>query len=356
MSNGSKDTNGNEVPPSVSEIRKRFDPKMTVTKLPANESKYSSKTAVDQYLTQLKNCENGTSGYTKILLKDDQPVPVHQPSVEKNGLNGKWEIGSSSSRSNSNSDISISKTLSEPASLSKPVVEVNNDMSVSLTAKLPDRLASIKSQLDPNNPIGKILEKSTVIQVENGDADSTERRRLRNSPEISKKEALKNDIEKQGIKTPKHTSNFASYIPISQPIVSGTASPKKDDTVDVTTEKKEDKDESQKPLKYIDSEDRSLLDNDVESPTGTGFENKTFEHENYLKKRSVDSKEKELTNAEEAKPMDTSTESTLSEPNEDDSSPETSTSRRLSSKDYDDIRAVSTYEHFCWHRRFSQKD
>ncbi|CAG9135075.1 unnamed protein product [Plutella xylostella] len=355
MTNGVKDTNGNEVPPSVSEIRKRFDPKMTVTKLPANESKYSSKTAVDQYLTQLKNCENGTSGYTKILPKDEQPVPVHQPSVEKNGIGHKWEVGSSSSRSNSNSDLSISKTLSEPVSLARPVVEKSNDMSVSFNAKLPsDRLASIKSQLDPNNPIGKILEKSTVIQVENGDADAKERKRLSRSPEVtvnSKKESLKNDIEKQGIKTPKHTSNFASYIQISQPVASGSSTPKTrliEVTTSIDEDPKPEPKESQKSrnrIKYIDSEtddSRDLLDNEVESPSGTGFENKTFEHENYLKKRSEDLevKEKDLqTNGDEVdlKPMETSTESTISDPAEDLSPDSPSSRRKLNIKDYDDI-------------------
>ncbi|XP_061727829.1 ubiquitin carboxyl-terminal hydrolase 37-like [Cydia pomonella] len=313
MTNGNKDSNGNEVP-SVLEIRKRFDPKMTVTKLPANDSRYSK--TVDHYLNQLKDVENGT-GYTKVVPKDEKPVPVH--SYEKNGFN-KWD--SSSSRSNSNSDLSLSKTTSEPTSLAKPAVE-KNGMSTSLTTKLPyDRIASIKSQLDPNNPIGKILEKSTVIHVENGDDD----RLKRNSPEITPKlKEIKNDIEKQ-VKTP-HTSNFASYIQISQPIASGTS-------------KKEDEEprKSKPSLKYIDSEeDRLVLDNDIDSPSGTGFENKTFEHENFLKKRS-ENLESEIEDG--IKSMETSTESTVSEPTED-SSPDTPSSRRkiLDAKDIEDIKA-----------------
>ncbi|XP_063545593.1 uncharacterized protein LOC134753599 [Cydia strobilella] len=313
MTNGNKDSNGNEVP-SVSEIRKRFDPKMTVTKLPANDSRYSK--TVDHYLNQLKDVENGT-GYTKVVPKDEKPVPVH--SYEKNGFN-KWDF--SSSRSNSNSDLSLSKTTSEPTSLAKPTVE-KNGMSTSLTIKLPyDRIASIKSQLDPNNPIGKILEKSTVIHVENGDDD----RLKRNSPEITPKlKEIKNDIEKQ-VKVP-HTSNFASYIQISQPIASGTS-------------KKEDEEprKSKPSLKYIDSEeDRLVLDNDIDSPSGTGFENKTFEHENFLKKRS-ENLESEIEDG--IKSMETSTESTVSEPTED-SSPDTPSSRRkiLDAKDIEDIRA-----------------
>ncbi|XP_013176656.1 PREDICTED: ubiquitin carboxyl-terminal hydrolase 2-like [Papilio xuthus] len=346
ISNGIRDSNGNEVP-TVSEIRRRFDPKMTVTKLPTNDSRLSAKTSVEQYLSQLKECENGSSGYTKAVSKEDQPVPVHLPYVEKNGLSHRWEIGSSSSRSNSNSDLSISKTISEPVSLAKPKID-NTNMSISFTAKLPsERLASIKCQLDPNNPIGKILEKSTVIQVSNGDI---ERKKLaRCSPEVKVKESLKNDIEKQ-VKAPKHTSNFASYIQISQPIASGTSTPKISKQIDLNnindeltqaelTIKPETK-KSKVNLKYIDSEleDRLALE-EVESPSGTGFENKTFEHENYLKKRSekeVDEKEPE----DGVKSMETSTESTISEPTED-SSPETPSSRRriLDIKDYEDIKA-----------------
>lgn len=341
MSNGAKDNNGNEVP-SVSEIRKRFDPKMTVTKLPANDARYSPKTSVEQYLSQLKDCENGTVGYTKILPKDDKPVPVHQPYAEKNGVNHRWEVGSSSSRSNSNSDLSISKTISEPGCLAKPVADKNN-MSTSLTSKLPsDRLASIKSQLDPNNPIGKILEKSTVIQVENGDVDY---KKIRSSPEVLiKKETMKNDIEKQVTKTPKHTSNFASYIQISQPIASGTSTPKQKETNHEEAKSDEPR-RSKVNLKYIDSEsaqdDRLVLDNDIESPSGTGFENKTFEHENYLKKRTEKSESEDAHIEDGVKSMETSTESTLSEPTED-SSPDTPSARRkILDKDLDDIKAVS---------------
>ncbi|KAI5640106.1 ubiquitin carboxyl-terminal hydrolase domain-containing protein [Phthorimaea operculella] len=267
MTNGIKDSNGNEVP-SVSEIRKRFDQKMTVTKLPANESKYG-KSSVEQYLNQLKNCENGTVGYTKVV-QEDRPVPVHLP-YEKNGLS-KWEASSSSSRSNSNSDLSISKTISEPVSLSKPYVEKNGSMSTSLTSKLPsDRLASIKSQLDPNNPIGKILEKSTVIQVENGEDKKAEK--------FDKVKDIKNGIEKQ-VKAPKHTSNFASYIQISQPIASGTSSPKTSKQVELNNiineelskndVKPSESRSSKVKLKYIDSEDdRSILDSEIDSPPGT---------------------------------------------------------------------------------------
>ncbi|KAJ8706411.1 hypothetical protein PYW08_011037 [Mythimna loreyi] len=331
MLNGVKDTNGNEVP-SVSEIRKRFDQKMTVTKLPANDSRYT-----EQYLNQLKECENGTVGYTKIVPKDEKPVPVHLP-YEKNGL--RWEVGSSSSRSNSNSDLSLSKTISEPVCLAKPIHDRNSSMSTSLTTKLPsDRLASIKSQLDPNNPIGKILEKSTVIHVENGDLDYKKQ-----NSDGNKIKDIKSDIEKQ-TKAPKHTSNFASYIQISQPVSSGTT-PKKqienNHTINEEAAKNDVKTEPRKAranLKYIDSEDeRILLDNDIESPSGTGFENKTFEHENYLKKRTEKSEEG-TNHLEDVKSMETSTESTISEPTED-LSPETPSARRrvLDTKDLEEIK------------------
>lgn len=352
MTNGVKDSNGNDVP-SVSDIRKIYDSKMTVTKLPANDTRYTNKASVEQYLNKLKDCENGSAGYTK-LPKDEKPVPVHLPYVDKNGVN-RWEVGSSSSRSNSNSDLSMSKTISEPVSLAKPLVEKNNSMSTSLTTKLPpDRLASIKSQLDPNNPIGKILEKSTVIQVENGDVDHTERKKKNgtdlNTPKT--KESLKNDIEKQ-VKTPKHTSNFASYIQISQPIATGTSTPKTSKQIEINNIINEELSKndvqpaelrkSKVKLKYIDSEqdDRLVLDNDIESPSGTGFENKTFEHENFLKKRTEKENGEDKTQIEDGvKSMETSTESTFSEPTED-SSPDTPSSRRrvLDNKDYDDIKA-----------------
>ncbi|KAL4712184.1 hypothetical protein ACJJTC_011045 [Scirpophaga incertulas] len=334
MTNGIKDNNGNEVP-SVSEIRKRFDPKMTVTKLPANDTKFS-KSSVERYLNQLKDCENGSVGYTKILPKDDQPVPVHSY-AEKNGFGHRWDVASSS-RSNSASDLSISKTISEPVSLSKPSFDKTNTMSASLTTKLPsDRLASIKSQLDPNNPIGKILEKSTVIQTDNGDVDY---KKLRSSPEIaSRKESLKSDIERQ-VKVPKHTSNFASYIQISQPVASGTAVTNgHDDQLEVSERR------SKTNLKYIDcdKDDRLVLDNDIDSPSGTGFENKTFEHENFLKKRTEKNGLDENGLQDDAKSMETSTESTLSEPTED-SSPDTPSSRRrvLGLKSFDDAKLELT--------------
>lgn len=336
MSNGVKDSNGNEVP-SVSEIRKRFDSKMTVTKLPANDLRYT-KASFEQYINQLKDSENGTSGYTK-LSKEDKLVPIHLPYAEKNGT-CKWDSGSFNSRSNSNSDFCISKTLSEPMVLSKPVVERNGTMTTSLTAKLPsDRLTTIKSQLDPNNPIGKILEKSTVITAENGDLNY----KKRSSPELSKtKELLKNGLEKQ-IKAPKHTSNFASYIQISQPVSGASTSKTKLENNSIDEETNNDVNPERKAkvnIKYIDAEEKSVLDNDIESPSGTGFENKTFEHENFLKKRT-ERCENRL--EDEVKSMETSTDSTISEPTED-LSPETPTARRrLLDKDFDDSKGVSNH-------------
>lgn len=324
MTNGVKDSNGNEVP-SVSEIRRKFDPKMTVTKLPTKDLRYT-KASVEQYLNQLKECENGSSGYTK-MSKDDKPVPIHLPYVDKNGT--KWD-SNGSSRSNSNSDISLSKTISEPV-LSKPI-ERNGSMTTSLITKPSDRLASIKSQLDPNNPIGKILEKSTVITTENGDSDY----KKRYSPDVKinlindTKTNLKNEIEKQ-VKAPKHTSNFASYIQISQPVASGATKKENNEEINNIDKKK--------VIKYID-EDKTILDNDVESPSGTGFENQTFEHENFLKKRSEKNEEVE-NNHEEPKSMDTSTESTLSEPTEEEIT-ETSSVRRKLDRDFEDSKGVST--------------
>lgn len=337
LTNGVRDSNGNELP-SVPEMRKKFDPKMAVTKLPANESRYASRSNDERYLNQLKDCENGTVGYTKLRPKDDKPVPVHLPYVSRNGT-CKWESGSSSSRSNSNSDLSINKTASE-SGISKYLHDKPNSASTVLTSKIPpDHLTSVKSQLDPNNPIGKILEKSTVIQVQNGDVDYAERKRIRNSPETvnKSKDNIKNDIEKQ-VKSQRHTSDFASYIQISQPIASGTSALKKienhvnEEPVPTETRK------SRAGLKYIDSEQENVsLNNEIESPSETGFENKTFEHENYLKKRSEKS-EGDSKEEDGAKSMETSVESTLSELTED-SSPETpSTRRKLLDKEYDDVK------------------
>lgn len=335
VANGARDTNGNDVP-SASEVRRRFDPKMTVTKLPANDSRYPANT-VEQYLSRLK--ESGAGGYARAGAKDDRPVPVHLPS-ERNGAHRR--DGSPGARSRSNSDFAITKALSEPTSLAKPAADRSGAMSTSLTAKPSERLASIKNQLDPNNPIGKILEKSTVIQVENGDLDYAERKKIRSSPETKLKD-LKSDIEKQS-KTPKHTTNFASYIQISQPFASG-ATPKK--SGEAIGEKSVKNKEAKKCIKYIDSEEeRAVLDTEVESPSGTGFENKTFEHENFLKKRteSNDAEAKD----DGVKSMETSTESTISEPTED-SSPETPSARRkiLDVKDYDYVKSVSDhFSHF----------
>ncbi|XP_052738697.1 ubiquitin carboxyl-terminal hydrolase 37 isoform X1 [Bicyclus anynana] len=289
LANGARDTNGNEVPPGA-DARRRLDCKMAVTKLPADESRPPAR-ALRHYLSQLEDCDG-----TGPKRGDERPVPVHLPPADRNG-----------------------KTPSPPAA--------------ALAARRPsERLASIKNQLDPNNPIGKILEKSTVIQVENGDADHAERKALRGSPETKAKD-LKSDIEKQS-KAPKHTTNFASYIQISQPVASG-ATPKKPAEASDRLKNKEAK----KSIKYIDSEeDRLSLENEMESPSGTGFENKTFEHENFLKKRT-ESGEAEAKD-DGAKSMETSTESTVSELTVD-SSPETPTARRntLDLKDYDYIKS-----------------
>lgn len=316
---------------------------MTVTKLPANDTRYQTK-SVD-YLSHLKS-ENGT-GYTKIVPGDDKPVPIHLPTIDKN----RWETGSGS-RSNSNSDVSISKTISEPVSLSKPAND-KSDMTTSLTAKLPsERLASIRSQLDPNNPIGKILEKSTVIQVENGDADYSERKRYNKSNSDSlKARELKNDIEKQ-VKTPK-TSNIASYIQNSQPIATGTSSPKT--ILEYNNQINDVINRSESPIgktktSPIDS-NILILENDVESPSSTGFENKTFEHENYLMKRGTDEtdckiqeeRSEIITNGDDIGKMDTSIESTSSDLTED-SSPDTPSARRKAiEKDYEDMKSVCRF-------------
>ncbi|XP_073965383.1 uncharacterized protein isoform X2 [Choristoneura fumiferana] len=149
--------------------------------------------------------------------------------------------------------------------------------------------------------------------------------------EIARSKSISNDIGRppaaDGSRLRKPRNAAATIAEISQPIASGS------------TPKKEEEDTRKKVnLKYIDSEeDRLVLDNDIESPSGTGFENKTFEHENFLKKRS-ENLDSEIEDG--VKSMETSTESTVSEPTED-SSPDTPSARRkiLDDKDIEDIKA-----------------
>lgn len=383
LHNGLKDTNGNEVQQSVAEIRKRFDPKMTVTKLPANDTSYLTKYSAENFMNQLKYHHNGTTNCTRILnSKDEKPVPVHLPSVEKltnrSSSNHIWEL--SSSRSNSNNDLSLTKANSEPECLGKQTAGNKvNEVSMSCM-KLPKEripLANVKSQLGINNPIGKILEKSTVIHVDSSDRsyskelkrDKTNVTSIEIANNKSTEEPVQNDADDKV--TPNHTSNFASYIQISSPIATGTSPvivhnkngklkmnniespPNTSDSNMANSDATLLENVDRNKLKYIDSEpendNRLFLGNDIESPDtkypNVGFENKTFEHENYLMKRGVDEIDlvrwKEVDKLEQfytdedesessklgVKAMDTSTESTTSDLTED-SSPETPLSRR----------------------------
>ncbi|XP_064292958.1 ubiquitin carboxyl-terminal hydrolase Usp2-like isoform X3 [Plodia interpunctella] len=155
-----------------------------------------------------------------------------------------------------------------------------------------------------------------------------------NYGEISRSKSISNDIGRPPAADPsrlrKARNSAATISEISQPIATGTSTPKREENDERKTKVK---------LKYIDSaEDSLVLDNDIESPSGTGFENKTFEHENFLKKR-IEKSEGEKVQDDGVKSMETSTESTFSEATED-SSPETPSARRrvLDTKDYDDIK------------------
>ncbi|CAH0601984.1 unnamed protein product [Chrysodeixis includens] len=165
-----------------------------------------------------------------------------------------------------------------------------------------------------------------------------------NYGEISRSKSISNDIGRPPAADPnrlarKARNSAAAISEISQPVSSG-ATPKKQVDLNHVNEEKYEKRDKRGSLKYIDSEDeRILLDNDIESPSGTGFENKTFEHENYLKKRT-EKCEDGKDNLEDLKSMETSTESTISEPT-DDLSPETPVARRklLDSKDIEETKA-----------------
>ncbi|XP_026734815.1 ubiquitin carboxyl-terminal hydrolase 2-like isoform X2 [Trichoplusia ni] len=152
-----------------------------------------------------------------------------------------------------------------------------------------------------------------------------------NYGEISRSKSISNDIGRPPAADPsrlarKARNSAAAISEISQPVSSG-ATPKKLIELNHVNEEKSEKRDKRGSLKYIDSEDeRILLDNDIESPSGTGFENKTFEHENYLKKRT-EKCEDGKDGLEDVKSMETSTESTISEPT-DDLSPETPCARR----------------------------
>lgn len=326
------DDNGNDLPLSVSDIRRKFDPKMTVTRLPSRDPDLLYKTALssDNIYGQIRHLNSSSIS----SLVDDKPVPVHKPiSSDKytNGTTGslKWEFLSPSP-----SPIKETKDSDDSGYSTKKSTESGSDSSnVSLN--------SVKNQLNANNMIGKILEKSTTIYVGSDESKNynhdepsknvlsieigTENCSL-NSSDMSKnvsKESVRHaSNHSPGVEIrPKHTSDFASYIQVSAPAAS-TSPPNsgqkrylstlcngdvnsdeyihdnanescsirtKDDTSKSTTclFLSPDEDDASN-LRYIDSEPSLETDSkliiDYEKDDGgyedEGFENKTFEHAN----------------------------------------------------------------------------
>lgn len=241
------DDNGNDLPLTVSDIRRKFDPKMTVTRLPSRDPDfYKTTLSSDNIYGQVIKHNSSISS-----LIDDKPVPVHKPiSSDKytNGTTGslKWEFLSPSP-----SPIKESKDSSESGYLSKKSTDSGSDVSsVYLSGKLSDdrkSLNSVKNQLNANNVIGKILEKSTTIHVGNdepkqtnddskhdrsdsiknilsieiGSKCSSNQNNVQNDTDdnLSPKDGTANNLEgSQGNESrSKHTSDFASYIQVSAP-------------------------------------------------------------------------------------------------------------------------------------------
>lgn len=331
------DDNGNDLQLSVTDIRRKFDPKMTVTKLPARDPDLLYKTAhsSDNIYGALRNLNGSVSS-----LVDEKPVPVHRPiSSDKysNGTTGslKWEFSSHSPSPNRETKASDSSYATK-----KPIEPMSKVNSEGIKTS---SLNSVKNQLNANNVIGKILEKSTTIYVGNGenknyeDAKSDggnvlsieigkEQSAIKQSKDTSDESAKKNhSSESFGTEgRSKHTSDFASYIQISSPAqtsssptgqkrfvhsaCNGDSNSSDDSSPDQTTAPKvnghekysndaQDKrtvhllspDEDGTNLRYIDSE--PSLDSDGKlfvdyngKDDGhyeeQGFENKTFEHAN----------------------------------------------------------------------------
>ncbi|KAL0858943.1 hypothetical protein ABMA27_011363 [Loxostege sticticalis] len=253
------------------------------------------------------------------------PRNSRAPSVtdSDSGISSRYRSERSESRSRD-----ISTTRSESGKTSEP----RKNRNVLSSASLAMSQADFYNKYSPANYVPltqRIKEQQQQQQNQNSYG------------EISRSKSISNDIGRPPAADPKaarraRNSTASTISEISQPIASGT-SPKKSDSEekDATSENGR----SRVKLKYIDSEDdRLVLDNDIESPSGTGFENKTFEHENFLKKRTEKSEDKE-TLEDGVKSMETSTESTFSEPTED-SSPETPSARKkILDKDYEDIKA-----------------
>ncbi|KAM3956206.1 ubiquitin carboxyl-terminal hydrolase 2 isoform 2-T2 [Aphomia sociella] len=258
------------------------------------------------------------------------------PSVtdSDSGISTRYRSERSESRSRD-----ISTTRSES---SKTSTEPRSKRNVISTAALAMSTAELYNKYSPANYVP--LTQRIKEQQQNNSYG-----------EISRSKSISNDIGRPPAADPsrirKPRNSAATISEISQPIATGTSTPKTAKQTEINNIINEELSKndvqptearkSKVKLKYIDSEqdDRLLLENDIESPSGTGFENKTFEHENFLKKRTEKENIEDKTVEDGVKSMETSTESTFSEPTED-SSPDTPSSRRrvLDNKDYDDIK------------------
>lgn len=328
------DDNGNDLQLSVAEIRRKFDSKMASMARAVKNPSGLHKTALssDNIYSQLRNHSSISS------LIDDKPVPVHKPmSTDKyvNGATGslRWEFfspssGYSSDSKGSESSYSIKQTTEPGSDISTIYIsggKVNAD-------RLP--INAVKNQLNANNAMGRILEKSTTVYVGNGDAKNqsssvSAKQEKSNEPknilniEIGSssipngKTNDKSDDECVLKKIPSnHTSDFASYIQVSTPISSSVQSnvelPSKETNGTTIHSPKYNGEYSAKSigcllsadefdgtkLRYIDSDPNSENDTrlfveyngkDDTVDGEQGFENKTFEHENgHLLRKTTD--------------------------------------------------------------------
>lgn len=328
------DDNGNDLQLSVAEIRRKFDSKMASMARAVKNPSGLHKTALssDNIYSQLRNHSSISS------LIDDKPVPVHKPMYSDKYINGatgslRWEFlspssGYSSDSKGSESSYSIKQTTEPGSDISTIYIsggKVNAD-------RLP--INAVKNQLNANNAMGRILEKSTTVYVGNGDAKSqtsnvSAKQEKSNEPknilniEIGSssvpngKTTEKPDDEIVLKKIPSnHTSDFASYIQVSTPISGSVQSnvelPSKETNGTTTHSPKYNGEYSTKSigcllsadefegtkLRYIDSDPNSENDTrlfveyngkDDTVDGELGFENKTFEHENgHLLRKTTD--------------------------------------------------------------------
>lgn len=328
------DDNGNDLQLSVAEIRRKFDSKMASMARAVKNPSGLHKTALssDNIYSQLRNHSSISS------LIDDKPVPVHKPMSSDKYVNGatgslRWEFLSPSSGYSSDSK------GSESSYSIKQTTESGNDIStIYITGgkvnaeRLP--INAVKNQLNANNAMGRILEKSTTVYVGNGDATNqsssvSAKQEKSNEPknilniEIGSssvpngKSNEKSDDESLLKKIPSnHTSDFASYIQVSTPISSSVQNdvelPSKETNSTTIHSPKYNGEYSAKSigcllsadefdgskLRYIDSDPNSENDTrlfveyngkDDTVDGEQGFENKTFEHENgHLLRKTTD--------------------------------------------------------------------